>query len=213
MATVAHHFDDLEQQREACTFGMWVFLVSEIMFFGGLFAVYMADRYQYPEVFIHASRTLDVVLGTINTAVLLTSSFTMALALAAAHEGRRRALVLWLLATIVLAGAFVAIKASEYAAKYEDHLAPLMDSGALDQSLTPEPEKLFFGLYLTMTGLHALHVLIGIGVLTALTVPAWKGRFDRDRSLAVELSALYWHFVDLVWIFLFPLLYLIDRSA
>lgn len=209
VAVLAHHFDDLAQQREASSLGMWVFLVTEIMFFGGLFTAYVAYRSLYPDAFGHASNHLDLVLGTINTAVLITSSLTMVLAVHAAQVGTRARLIRFLVLTVLLGATFLGIKAIEYAHKFEDGLVP----GKAFMYAGPDAPQaqLFFSLYFAMTGVHALHMVIGIGVLAVLIAQARHGRFGPAYFTPVDLSGLYWHFVDIIWIFLFPLLYLIGR--
>jgi cytochrome c oxidase subunit 3 len=207
-----HHFDNLDQQFEASALGMWLFLVTEILFFGGLFTAYMIYRLAYPQAFAEASHELDVVLGGVNTAVLISSSLTMAMAVWAAQMGKRSSQLLFLGLTILLGLAFLGVKAVEYAAKFEHHLVPGPDfrfEGARD----PVHAQLFFSLYFVMTGLHALHMVIGIGLMAVLFVMAARGRFTKAYHTPVEVSGLYWHFVDIVWIFLFPLLYLIDRHG
>lgn len=208
-SALAHHFDDLEQQTEASTLGMWVFLITEILFFGGLFVGYAVYRSSYPEAFASGSHHLDVLLGTINTAVLIGSSLTMALAVHAAQQGQRQTLVVFLLGTIVLGLVFLGIKGVEYAHKFEESLVP----GSMFQYEGPyaHQAQLFFSFYFSMTGMHALHMVIGVGVLAVLTLLAWRGRFSARYYAPVEVTGLYWHFVDIVWIFLFPLLYLIGR--
>lgn len=188
---------------------MWVFLVTEIMFFGGMFTAYVAYRSAYPEAFGHASNHLDLTLGAINTAVLIGSSLTMALAVHAAQVGKRGALVLFLLFTMLLGSVFLGIKAVEYADKFHHGLVP----GPAFTYAGPDARQaqLFFSLYFAMTGLHALHMVIGLGILGVLVVQARQGRFGPEYHTPVENSGLYWHFVDIVWIFLFPLLYLIAR--
>ena len=209
--TVAHHFDDLAQQHEASTLGMWSFLVTEIMFFGGMFLCYTVYRASYPEVFSQASNRLDILLGTINTAVLIGSSFTVALAVHAAQESRRKALLWFLLLTILLALSFLGIKFTEYYHKHEQHLIP-------GRTFQYEGENarqaaIFFSFYFAMTGMHALHMIIGIGIFLALAVGAWRERYSGSYYTPVELAGLYWHFVDIVWIFLFPLFYLLGRHS
>jgi cytochrome c oxidase subunit III len=207
-SALAEQFRDLEQQREASSLGMWVFLVTEIMFFGGLFTVYTVARAMHPAAFAEASRHLNVTLGGTNTAVLIVSSLTMALAVHASQVGRRRALIGFLALTIALGGVFLFIKAVEYSDKFHHHLVP----GRAFSFPGPAARaaQLFFSLYFAMTGLHALHMLIGVGVVAVLLVRAWRGRYTIEYHTPVEISGLYWHFVDIVWIFLFPLLYLID---
>ena len=208
---LAHHFVDLEQQREAATLGMWAFLVTEILFFGGLFAGYAVYRHLFPEAFAAASHELDHVLGAWNTAILIGSSLTMVLAVHAAGEGARRATAGWLWATMLLGGAFLGIKAVEYAAKWEHHLVP--GPHFLFEGVPGGHEQIFFAFYFAMTGLHAFHMLIGIALLGWLSARALRGHFTTEHHTWVEMLGLYWHFVDLVWIFLFPLLYLIGRHA
>ena len=204
-----HHFDSMEQQRDASSLGMWVFLVTEILFFGGLFLVYTVYRSQYPLAFAEASRHLDITLGTFNTAVLIISSLTMALAVYSAALGRRKAIIAFLLATMALGGVFLGVKAVEYAHKFHDHLVP--GPGFRFPGAGARQAEIFYSLYFAMTGLHAAHMIIGIGLLTVLVLQARKGRYGPDYYTPVEVSGLYWHFVDIVWIFLFPLLYLIGR--
>jgi cytochrome c oxidase subunit 3 len=206
---VAHHFDDAAQQHEASTLGMWLFLVTEIMFFGGVFTAYVIYRSAYPSVFAHASNHLDIVLGTINTGVLITSSLTMALAVHGAQVGKNELLKTGLMLTILLGSVFLAIKAYEYGHKFHEGLVPgpyFTYSG--DDANHAE---LFFSLYFAMTGLHALHMVIGISILALLAFQARRGMYGPHYSTPIELTGLYWHFVDIVWIYLFPLLYLVGR--
>jgi cytochrome c oxidase subunit 3 len=206
---LAHQFDDIEQQTEAATLGMWAFLVTEILFFGGLFLCYVVYRSNYPGAFASGSHHLDIFLGTVNTAVLIGSSLTMALAVHAAQLGHRQQLILFLVETLVLGAVFLGIKGIEYAHKFEEHLVP----GPLFhfEGAHAQHAQIFFSLYFAMTGLHAAHMVIGIGILTVLTILAWRGKFSAVYYAPIEISGLYWHFVDIVWIFLFPLLYLIGR--
>ncbi len=208
-SALAHHYVSLEQEHEANRLGMWVFLLTEVMFFGGLFAAYIIFRWAYPEVFHDASRELDVVLGTINTAVLLCSSLAMALAVRATQIGQRKLIVLFILLTMLLGTVFLGIKGFEYYHKFEEHLAP--GPGFAFEGNDPMKAQLFFGLYFTMTGLHALHMIIGIAVLAYFAVGAWRGRYRPETYHPIEMIGLYWHFVDVIWVFLFPLLYLIGR--
>lgn len=210
---VAHHFDDLEQQHEASRLGMWTFLVTEVLFFGGLFCAYVVYRSAYPAAFAAGSRTLDLWAGGFNTAVLIGSSLSMALAVAAAHDGDRRALIRNLLLTILLGAVFLGVKVYEYAHKFEEGHVPGPYFRFSDGLLPDRAEPLFFGLYFAMTGLHAVHMIIGIGILAVLAGLAHLRRIGPDWWMPVELTGLYWHFVDVVWIFLFPLLYLIDRHV
>ena len=207
---VAEQFDNAEQQREAATLGMWVFLTTEVLFFGGLFIGYVIGRVLYPEAFAAASRHTDVVIGTVNTAVLLTSSLTMALAVRAARLDRRRLITVMLFATLVLGLAFLGLKAVEYTKDYHEQLVPALNF-AVDEPREPQI-KLFFVLYFLTTGLHAIHLTVGIGVIATLILMNLRGRFSKAYYTPVEISGLYWHFVDIVWIFLYPLLYLISRA-
>jgi cytochrome c oxidase subunit 3 len=206
---LAHQFASLEDQRAATSLGMWVFLVTEIMFFGGLFTAYTVYRRLYREAFTAASHHLDIHLGGLNTAVLIVSSFTMAMAVRAAQLGRRRMLVTFLTFTILFGLTFLGIKGVEYQHKFEEHLFP--GGGFRFEGVDLQQARLFFSLYFAMTAMHALHMVIGIGILGWLIVLAWRGRISADQHDVVECTGLYWHFVDIVWIFLFPLLYLIGR--
>jgi cytochrome c oxidase subunit 3 len=225
-----HHFENMEQQREAGTLGMWVFLVTEIMFFGGLFLAYTLYRYQFPAAFATASNHLDIRLGGINTVVLIFSSFTMAMAVYSTQTGKQRNSIICLLLTLVLGLTFLGIKAVEYRDKYIDHLIPgqlipgrpfqpeVAKPGDTDphklhlvEGATVRNVELFYWIYFAMTGMHALHMVIGVGLLGVLTIMAWRGRFSPEYHAPIEISGLYWHFVDIIWIFLFPLLYLLGR--
>ena len=211
-----HHFDNMEQQKESATLGMWLFLVTEIMFFGGLFTAYVVYRHAFPHVFAAASHELSVVWGGLNTAVLIGSSLTMALAIWAAQVNKRKLIVVFLLATMALGTVFLGIKAKEYIDKFDHHLVPYWDWAPKDthlQGAAHEQAQIFFSLYFLMTGLHATHMIIGLGILAALLRPSWKGRFDAAYHTPLECTGLYWHFVDIVWIFLFPLLYLVGRHG
>jgi cytochrome c oxidase subunit 3 len=203
-----HHFDDMAQQAEASTLGMWVFLVTEIMFFGGLFTAYLVYRAASPSGFAEASNHLNVIWGAANTVVLIVSSLTMALAVRAAQTSAPpKTQVAWLVATMVLGAAFLGVKVIEYSDKFTHHLVP----GPNFQwpGTYPGPAEQFYSLYFCMTGLHALHMIIGLGIMTWISVMAWRRHFDSTYYTPVEVAGLYWHFVDIVWIFLFPLLYLI----
>jgi cytochrome c oxidase subunit III len=235
-----HHFDTLAQQKEAAVIGMWLFLLTEILFFGGLFVAYMIYRIWYFEAFAEASRRLSLFWGGLNTAVLIGSSLTMALAVRAAQTNNRKWTVNWLILTTLLGCVFLGVKVIEYQDKFanyevpganynwlyhEQHASsPQVDSPSLaagaeegHRQLRMTPEQLqnttqiYFSLYFTMTGLHALHMIIGVGLMLVITWMARKGKFDAEWYTPVEMSGLYWHFVDIVWIFLFPLLYLVER--
>ena len=203
-----HHFDDMEQQAEASTLGMWVFLVTEIMFFGGLFLAYLVYRSAYATGFQEASNHLNVIWGAVNTIVLIVSSLTMALAVRAAQTSAPpKTQVGWILATMALGAAFLGVKVVEYTDKFTHQLVP--GPNFVWNGKFPEAAEIFYSLYFCMTGLHALHMIIGLGIMTVIAIMAWRRQFDASWYTPVEVSGLYWHFVDIVWIFLFPLLYLI----
>ncbi|HXV97570.1 MAG TPA: cytochrome c oxidase subunit 3 family protein [Anaerolineae bacterium] len=207
-STLAHHFTDMDQQIEANTLGMWLFLVTEVMFFGGLFLVYIIYRGAYPQEFAEASHHLDIYLGTTNTIVLLCSSLTMALAVRSVQLGQRKAAVAFLFLTLVLGLTFLGIKGLEYYHKYEEQLLP--GSGFMyEGEANPHYAQLFFILYFVMTGFHALHMIIGAGVIIFFMLRIWQRAYPPENYVPVEMLGLYWHFVDIVWVFLFPLLYLI----
>ena len=214
-AGLAHQFEDLAQQQDADSLGIWLFLVTEIMFFGGMFASYAIFRWLYFAAFEGGSHILDVRLGAANTIVLLGSSLTMALAVRSAQTGNRRTLILFLILTIILGGMYLGVKAYEYDQKFVEHVVPALDWAPEGQALAYlapgglDHAQLYFFFYFAMTGLHALHMIIGIGLLLWLVLRARKGNFTPHYFAPVEVVGLYWHFVDIVWIFLFPLLYLI----
>ena len=203
-----HHFDSMGQQAEASTLGMWVFLVTEIMFFGGLFMAYIVYRHAQPVGFEEASHELNLILGAVNTAVLICSSLTMALAVRSAQTNASRGQqVAFLLTTIAFGLVFLGIKAIEYAEKFRVGHVP--GPHFVWDGNYPKAAQQFYSLYFAMTGLHALHMIVGIGIMSVITWMAWRRTFDADYYTPVEVAGLYWHFVDIVWIFLFPLLYLI----
>ncbi len=206
-------FETLDQQRESASLGMWVFLVTEVLFFGGMFMTYTLNRSTYPDVFGEASRSINLTLGAINTVVLIGSSLTMAMSVWAAQVGKKQLVTIFLILTLVLGTVFLGIKGVEYHEKFVEHHVPGLnfnfEPGA--DAATNAHAQLFFSLYFAMTGLHALHMIIGAGLLLWLIKESFKGRFNAEYSTPVDLVGLYWHFVDIVWIFLFPLLYLIDR--
>ena len=220
-----HHFATVEQQRETATFGMWLFLLTEIMFFGGMFCAYLIYRNWYYPAFVAGSHQLSIVLGTVNTAVLICSSFTMAMGVHSAETRNRKALITWLLLTIVLGCVFLGIKADEYHEKWEKHHVPGLNFSVHDfvreNPAYPDDKPLpldmadktqvYFSLYFAMTGMHALHMIIGVSLLIILVARAWTGAYTEGHVAPIENFGLYWHFVDIVWIFLFPLLYLISR--
>lgn len=236
--SLQHQFDTMQQQKEASTFGMWVFLLTEVLFFGGMFMAYTLYRVWYFDAFAAASTSLGLGLGTFNTAVLIGSSLTMAFAVRAAQTNSPSATVRWLVLTIILGTVFLGVKAIEYKEKFDHHHVPgphfiwedpshAVAAGnggehAAAASASPEASapanaelqrrtQLFFSLYFTMTGLHAIHMIIGIGIIIVVAVMAHKRRFDSNYYGPIEMTGLYWHFVDIVWIFLFPLLYLVER--
>ena len=224
-----HHFETPEQQREAGTFGMWLFLLTEIMFFGGLFFAYLLYRNWYNPAFVAASNQLNIPLGTTNTAVLITSGFFMALAVWAAEVRKKTFLVATLLLATIFGLVFLGVKYFEYKEKWEKHHIPgasfdisefvnpprdAKTGKPVEEPLSPDmaqKTQVFFSLYFAMTGMHALHMIIGVGLLLWLIPRAQRGDFTAGYVAPIENFALYWHFVDIVWIFLFPLLYLINR--
>lgn len=249
-------FQTLEQQKETASLGMWVFLVTEILFFGGLFLTYSINRHAYATAFGIGGNMLDLNLGFGNTVVLILSSFTMAMSVWSAQTSHKRLVPLFLIATLVLGSVFLGIKVVEYKQKFDHHLIPghsfditycsknpsacglsgkelddekkeiqegieaEADEAKKQGAANPEEvgaaalnahAQLYFSLYFGMTGLHALHMIVGAGLLLWLIFEARKGRFDANYNTPVDNIGLYWHFVDIVWIFLFPLLYLINR--
>ena len=232
------HFENLEQQKESAALGMWVFLVTEVLFFGGLFMTYTINRHAYSAAFGVGSNTLDLKLGGINTVILILSSLTMAMSVWAAHVGKKKQITGFLVATLLLGTAFLGVKVVEYKQKFDHHLIPgshfQLDYRALNPAPGDDPKEiaaekeelekafaldpnvnahaqLYFSLYFGMTGLHALHMIVGAGLLLWLIKQSAAGRFTASYNTPVEMIGLYWHFVDIVWIYLFPLLYLIDR--
>jgi cytochrome c oxidase subunit 3 len=205
-------FDTPEQQRDASALGMWIFLVTEIMFFGGMFLAYTVYRNLHAHLFALASGSLNVYIGAANTAVLLCSSFTMVLAVRAASMGARKALIVFLILTMILGTVFLGVKAYEWNEKFQEHHVPgttfhFEEVPAAEQGTA----QMFFALYFAMTGLHALHMVIGTGLLTYILLRARQGQYSPAYWTPVDVAGLYWHFVDIIWIFLFPLLYLVDR--
>jgi cytochrome c oxidase subunit III len=242
----AHQFDSMEQQQEASTFGMWVFLLTELMMFGGLFTAYLIYRLKYYPAFVAGSTSISVSWGFANTLVLIGSSFTMAMAVWAAQKGMRKSQVWFLIGTMILGSAFLGVKAKEYYDKWDEchipgHIigkgfntwggcsADNKDLGSIKKEIidhakesgetvpevsaeqTAKQTEIFFSFYFAMTGLHAFHMIIGLGLLSWLLLRASRGEFNGQYFTPMELGGLYWHFVDIVWIFLFPLLYLISR--
>jgi cytochrome c oxidase subunit III len=206
-----HHFDDSEQQFESSTLGMWVFLLTEIMFFGGMFGGYTVYRNLYPDAFASSSRFMNLGIGAFNTAVLICSSLTMVLAVRGAQIGSKKTLILFLVLTLFLGCVFLGLKVVEYHEKWVDHHIPGPGFRYDEPRYFHQAQILFF-LYFAMTGMHAMHMVVGAGLLTTLIVMASRNRFSAAWYTPVEMIGLYWHFVDIVWIFLFPLLYLIGRT-
>jgi cytochrome c oxidase subunit 3 len=206
-----HHFDTAEQQFESSTLGMWVFLLTEIMFFGGMFGSYTVYRNLYPDAFASTSHFMNVTLGGVNTAVLICSSLTMALAVRSAQLGSKKMLLLFLILTLVLGCVFLGIKYVEYHEKWVDHHIPGPGFRYEDSRYFHQAQILFF-LYFAMTGMHALHMIVGAGLLISLLLMTLRDRFSASWYTPVEMIGLYWHFVDIIWIFLFPLLYLIGHT-
>jgi cytochrome c oxidase subunit 3 len=231
-------FETLEQQKESASLGMWVFLSTEVLFFGGLFMTYTLNRHYYGAAFAVGSNTLDLKLGTMNTIILIASSLTMALSVWASSLGKKAATTWCLILTLVLGTAFLGVKLVEYKQKFDHHLVPgyhfqldyraqhpgpnddpkeiAREKEELEKGLARDPDisahsQLYYSLYFGMTGLHALHMVVGAGMLVWLIRQSIAGRFTATYNTPVDLIGLYWHFVDIVWIYLFPLLYLIDR--
>jgi cytochrome c oxidase subunit 3 len=245
------HFQTLDQQKATATLGMWIFLVTEILFFGGMFLTYSINRHAYSTAFGVGGNMLSLPLGFANTLVLIISSFTMAMSVWSAQTSRKKLVPFFLIITLVLGCVFLGIKVVEYKQKFDHHIVPgyhfditycsrnQAACGLNDKELTDEQKEiregieaekptptssdevgltalnahaqLYFSLYFGMTGLHALHMIVGAGLLLWLIMQARTGRFDANYNTPVENIGLYWHFVDIVWIFLFPLLYLINR--
>lgn len=243
-----HHFENAQQQKEAATLGMWAFLVTEVMLFGGIFMAYIVYRWSFPDVWAEAAHHLNTPLGTVNTVVLLVSSLTVALAVNAAEAGNRRTVLTMFAITLLLGFTFLGIKAWEYSEKfahcsgYANPIAWITGSGqhAVEECLVPgrnflwpaeegamggaeaashaeaanapglkSPYQLFYFLYFVATGLHAIHMIIGISVMSVIGFLAWRGVFTPTYFTPVEIGGLYWHLIDIIWVFLFPLFYLV----
>jgi cytochrome c oxidase subunit 3 len=208
---LAFQFRSLDEQHESATLGMWIFLATEILFFGGLFTGYLVYRNLYHQAWADAStKGMWFAAGTTNTAVLICSSLTMALAVHAAQTGMRKLLVLFLIVTMLLGCTFLVIKGFEYHKEYVEHHVP-GPQFQFPESSDPRHAELFFALYFIMTGLHTLHMIIGVGVMAVITYFAWRGHYAPEYYNPVENAGLYWHFVDVIWIFLYPLLYLVTQ--
>lgn len=207
-AHLQHHFVDSEQQFESAKLGMWVFLVTEILFFGGLFCAYIVFRAWHPDLFTQAATQLNTLWGGVNTLVLIGSSLTVAMAIRSAQLNQKKGIIINLFITLALAGVFMVIKYFEYTHKFHEGIFP--GSYYTYTGIEHPQANLFFSIYYMMTGLHGLHVLIGMGLMIWLIIRANKNEFSSEYYTPVEMVGLYWHLVDLIWIFLFPLLYLID---
>jgi cytochrome c oxidase subunit 3 len=208
-----HHFADLEHQKSSATLGMWLFLVTEIMFFGGMFAAYLVYRLSYFNAFVAGSRTMEITLGAVNTAVLICSSLTMVMSVHFAKDGKRKLTAIFLLLTLLLGLGFLGIKAVEYHTHWVHHEVPGLNFHFEHHGdYSPRHVAIFFSLYFAMTGMHALHMLIGAGLIIWLLIANARGRFTAEYNTPVEMVGLYWHFVDMIWIYLFPLLYLISHT-
>jgi cytochrome c oxidase subunit III len=211
-----HHFADMEQQQETSTFGMWMFLLTEIMFFGGLFCSYLVYRASYYQAFVEGSQKMELWAGATNTAVLICSSLTMALGVRAAQMGKRKLMIVLLLITILFGLVFLGIKGIEYHEHWENHEfpGPNFHFETIDKKppVDPQHTEIYFSLYWAMTGLHAFHMVIGVGLVAWIIIAGARGAFTPSYYTPVENIGLYWHFVDLVWIYLFPLLYLISKK-
>ena len=212
-----HHFVDMEAQKQASALGMWIFLVTEVLFFGGMLTAYVIYRGTYTRAFEGASNLLDLKLGAVNTVVLIVSSLTMALAVWAGQQGKKNLIIVFLLLTILLGSTFLGVKAVEYKQKFDHHEVPgphfIVPLDEATHQPLPRQSEMFFSLYFCLTGLHALHMIIGIGLLLWLLARARRDEFTARYNTPVDMVGLYWHFVDIVWIFLFPLLYLLGRHT
>lgn len=204
---LAHHFSEVEQQRDSAKLGMWIFLLTEILLFGGLFVFYAIYRAWNPDMFYNAHKFLDVTLGTVNTFVLISSSITMALAIRSIQKGLKRQAIVGLVLTLLLATVFLVVKYIEYSHKI--HLGQLPGRLYTFTGVEGANPHIFFSIYFVMTGLHGLHVLAGMGAIGWVLVKTIRGRFSPEYYTPMEMTGLYWHLVDLIWIYLFPLLYLV----
>ncbi len=208
-AALQEQFEEMPQQQEAATLGMWGFLATEVLFFGGLFMSYITYRHAYPHAFAEASHHTIVLYGTINTAILLTSSLTMAMAVHAARHDNVKWLFRFLLITILFGLAFLSVKGLEYHDDLNEHLWP----GPHFKAGLPPQAQIFWFLYWLMTGVHAIHVTVGVGLLSVMAWMSSRRKFSAAYHTPIEMTGLYWHFVDIIWIYLYPLLYLIQRYS
>ena len=222
---LAHHFKSSEQQFDSGKLGMWLFLITEVMFFSGLFCAYAVYRSNHPEIFVYAHQFLDTNLGAINTIILLCSSLTMALAVRAAQKSQQNLLVAHLILTLIFATVFLSIKYVEYSHKWQSgllwaskfhpdaghkHPSEVHDGANTGEAVVvPRDAGVFFSIYFALTGLHGIHILAGMGAITWVLIRARRGDFSAEYYAPVDFVGLYWHLVDLIWIYLFPLLYLI----
>lgn len=207
---LAHHFDTMGQQAGAAKLGMWLFLATEILMFSGLFLAYFITRMFYPEMVLEAHEYLSKTAGGVNTLVLLSSSYTMAMAVRSAQTSDSRGIQRWLILTMLCGCIFMVVKYFEYSSKFEHGMLPGKYYSAHLHGYEIEGlPHIFFAVYFMMTGLHGIHVLIGLGIMIWIYIRAGRGDFSATNYAAVENTGLYWHLVDLVWIFLFPLLYLV----
>lgn len=215
---VPHHFENAEQAEISSKLGLWLFLVTEILLFGGLFVAYIVNRAHYPEMFHEASHHLDKTMGAFNTVVLICSSFSMAMAVQMTREGKRKIASALLVFTLLCAATFMVVKYFEYSHKFHAGIAPLYEEDGhlhfgfshFNYSLFEHKNaNLFFSLYFVMTGVHGIHVLVGMGLISWILYRNIKAQFSQEYYTPVDLTGLYWHLVDLIWIYLFPLMYLI----
>jgi cytochrome c oxidase subunit 3 len=206
-AHLAHHFSDVAQQSESSKLGMWIFLLTEVLLFGGLFVAYTIFRMLNPEMFYSAHKHLDISLGTLNTLVLITSSLTMALAIRSIQLNLRKNAIILLSSTILLAAVFLVVKYFEYSHKI--HLGQLPGKFYTYTGIEGANPHIFFSIYFMMTGLHGIHVIAGMIAIAWVLRKTVKGKLSSEYYTPMELTGLYWHLVDMIWIFLFPLLYLI----
>ena len=204
---LSHHFSDADQQRESAKLGMWIFLITEVLLFSGLFTFYAIYRSWYPEMFINAHLYLDVALGTINTIVLITSSVTVALAIRSMQHNNRKQTIILLAITLALAATFLVVKYFEYSHKF--HLGQLPGKYYTFTGIEGSNPHVFFSVYFMLTGLHGIHVLAGMAAIGWILYRTTKNHFSAEYYTPIENAGLYWHLVDLIWIYLFPLLYLI----
>lgn len=204
---LAHHFGEMEQQRESAKLGMWIFLLTEILLFGGLFTAYAIYRAWNPDMFYNAHKHLNIILGSVNTIVLISSSLTMAIAIRSTQLGNGKRTLIFLSVTLFFAAVFLVIKYFEYHHKFE--LGQLPGKYYTYTGIEGNNPHIFFSIYFMMTGLHGIHVIVGMGLITWMIRKTFKNTFSAEYYTPLEMTGLYWHLVDIIWIFLFPLLYLV----